>query len=50
MLPQFLENIAILCFESRFSKQNGVTRLKSNDFGHPNFFGPTQISGLATPL
>jgi len=26
--PIFLENIAILCFERRFSKQNSVIRLK----------------------
>jgi len=44
MLPKFLENIVILCFESRFSEQNSVIRLKSNIFAHP------QISGLATPL
>jgi len=28
--PKFLENIAILCFERRFSKQNSVIRLESN--------------------
>jgi len=28
--PKFLENIVILYFEKRFSKQNGVIRLKSN--------------------
>jgi len=28
--PKFLENIVILCFESRFSKQNGIIRLKLN--------------------
>jgi len=26
MPPKFLENIVILCFESRFSKQNSVIR------------------------
>jgi len=26
--PKFLENIVILCFERRFSKQNSVIRLK----------------------
>ena len=30
MPPQFLENIVILCFERRVSKQNSVIRLKSN--------------------
>jgi len=28
--PKFVENIVILCFESRFSKQNSVIRLKLN--------------------
>ena len=28
--PKFLENIVILCFERRFSKQNSVIRLKLN--------------------
>ena len=28
--PKFLENMVILCFERRFSKQNRVIRLKSN--------------------
>jgi len=28
MPPKFLENIVILCFERRFSKQNSVIRLK----------------------
>ena len=30
MHPKCLENIVILCFERRFSKQNSVTRLKSS--------------------
>jgi len=30
MPPKFLENIVILCFERRFSKQNSVIRLKLN--------------------
>ena len=42
--PIFLENIVILCFERRFSKQNSVIRLKSN------ILPPTQIFGLAKPL
>ena len=29
---KFLENIVILCFEGRFSKQNSVIRLKLNIF------------------
>ena len=41
--PKFLENITILCFESRFYKQNSIIRLKSNIL-------PPQIFGLATPL
>jgi len=41
---KFLENIVILCFERRFSKQNSVIRLKSN------IFAPPQSFGLATPL
>jgi len=28
--PKILENVAILCFERRFSKKNSVIRLKSN--------------------
>ena len=40
--PKGLENIVILCFESRFSKQNSVIGLKSNIL-------PPKISGLATP-
>jgi len=48
--PKFLENIVILCFERRFTKQNSVIRLKSSIFGPPKFFGPSQIFGLATPL
>jgi len=41
MTPQkFLENIVILCFKRRFSKQNSVIRLKSNILPLPNFFPP----------
>ena len=47
--PKFLENIVILCFERRFSKQNSVIRLKSNILDPPIFW-PSQIFGLATPL
>jgi len=43
MPPKFLENIVILCFERRFSKQNSVIRLELKIL-------PPQISGLATPL
>jgi len=43
MPPNFLENIVILCFERRFSKQNSVIGLKSN------ILAP-KIFGLATPL
>jgi len=41
---KFLENIVILPFQWRFSKQNGVIRLKSNILAPPKMFG------LATPL
>ena len=41
--PKCLENIAVLCFERRFSKQNNIIRLKSNILVPQNF-------GLATPL
>ena len=36
--PKFLENIVILCFERRFSKQNSVIRLKSNILAPPKFW------------
>jgi len=42
--PQFLENIVILCFERRFSKQNSVTRLKSNILA-PQIFCPPKCLG-----
>jgi len=35
--PKFLENIVIVCFERRFSKQNSVIRLNSNILVLPNF-------------
>jgi len=44
MPPKFVENIVILCFENRFSKQSNVIRLQSN------ILTPPQIFGLATPL
>jgi len=47
--PKFLENIVILCFERRFSKQNVVIRLQSNIFASPEFL-PPQTFGLATSL
>jgi len=37
--PKCLENIVILCFERRFSKQNSVIRLKTNIFPPPKFMG-----------
>jgi len=40
--PKFVENIVILCFERRFSKENRV-RLKSN------ILAPPKIFGLVTP-
>ena len=36
--PQILENVVILCFEKRFSKQNTVIRLKSNILPLPKNF------------
>ena len=42
-LPKFLENIVILPFQWRFSKPNGVIRLKSNILVSPNF-----LAGYAT--
>jgi len=42
--PKFLENKVIFCFQRRFSKQNSVTRLKSN------ILPPKKNFGLATPL
>jgi len=36
---KFLDNIVILCFERRFSKQNSVIRLKSNILPPPKFLG-----------
>jgi len=36
--PKFLENIVILFLERRFSKQNGVIRLKSNILPPPKIF------------
>jgi len=37
--PKFLENIVILCFERRFSKQNSVIHLKSNILTPSQFLG-----------
>jgi len=48
--PNVLEDIVILCFERRFSKQNSIIHLKSSILARPKFFGPSQIFGLATPL
>ena len=47
--PNFLENMVILCFERRFSKQNSVIRLKSNTFAPKIFFPPPNFwAGYAT--
>ena len=43
--PKFLENIVILCFERRFSKQNSVIRLKSNTLTPPNFLARPKFLG-----
>jgi len=45
--PKYLENIVILCFERRFSKQNSVIRLKSNILVPPNS-PPNFWAGYAT--
>ena len=34
----FLENIVVLCFERRFSKQNSVIRPKTNILAPPKFW------------
>jgi len=44
-LLKFLENIVILSFERRFSKQNSVIRLKSNILPPANFW-----AGYATAM
>ena len=44
-LPKFLENIVILCFERRFSRQTSVVRLKSNILAPPNFLAPPKFLG-----
>jgi len=43
--PKFLENIVILCFERRFSKQNSVIRLKSNFLSPKNFLPTSKFLG-----
>ena len=40
MTPQIFRNIVMLCFERRFSKQNSITRLKSNILAPHKLFGP----------
>jgi len=45
MPPKFLENIVILCFEKRFSKQNSVIHLKSNYVAPQKIFGPPKFMG-----
>jgi len=48
--PKFLKRTVIFCFERRYSKQNSVICLQSNIVATTNFFGPSQIFGLATLL
>ena len=48
--PKCLENIVILCFESCFSTQNGVIRLKSNILAPPKIFWPPQNFWAGDPL
>jgi len=48
--PKCLENIVILCFERRFSKQNSMIRLKSNILAPPNFWvGYATAFSVKTP-
>jgi len=44
--PKLLENIVILCFERRFSKQNSVIHAKSNIWPQKNFSAPPKFLGL----
>jgi len=47
--PKILDNIVILCFEMRFSKQNSVIRLKSNIMAPQIFWLPPNFrAGYAT--
>jgi len=46
---KFLENVVILCFERRFSKQNSVIRLKSNILA-PQIFWPLPNFRAGMPL
>jgi len=46
MPPTFLENIVILCFERRFSKQNSVIRLKTNILAPLDVFPPKFLGWL----
>jgi len=43
-LPKFLEDMVILCFDRRFSKQNRVISLKSN------ILAPLKFLGYATVM
>ena len=48
--PKFLENIVILCFERRFSKQNSIIRLKWNILVPPNFWTGYATGNASTSL
>jgi len=43
MPPKFLENMVLLCFERRLSKQNSVIRLKSSILAPPKFLAPQKF-------
>jgi len=45
MPPNILENLVILCFEKRFSKQYSVIRLKSKILPPNKFLPPPQFFG-----
>jgi len=46
--PKFLENIVILCFERRFSKQNSAIRRKSDILVPPKKFFAGYATGART--
>jgi len=46
IIPTFLENIVILCFKRRFSKQNSFIRLKSNIVDPLKFLTPQCLRWL----
>jgi len=43
--PKFSKHVVILCFETRYPKQNSGIRLKSNIFPGTNFLAPPKLLG-----